>query len=423
MNRINRKVSPLNHVINPLKISSSSLPEPALQGVVRLIVQEDSIEIYHSKVCEMFPKKVVISDDLSIADKLELIKNNVVYMEKITEIVNTANRIFTSSPLNESEVLNFMVLAFMNNDKNFGMSAAIKYGDGFTFPPEVYTIHADRFEELNFDLEKLIEEVQDVNKVNRFNFERVKKWIEFDPDGPDNDRLLAMVIGGGVILHPAENFEPNWKHGLPALSKRYIDASTAVNKMIYDQFLNRLCILLPKRFFEKLEDSQFSKQSWETKAESEKGRQIWDGKNLGRGEGNPINSKEMKQNSIDEWDSIRYPTVYDVANMVWNYAMKIGSWEMLRMYKEDLMGAFTLIDVIAACCKLLCTELTGDLLCVNIACTFGGNEFPFIMNVISRVLQRQYDRFLRGSALIYSDDTFGICLYSDLLHDFELLGK
>ena len=50
------------------------------------------------------------------------------------------------------------------------------------------------------------------------------------------------------------------------------------------------------------------------------------------------------------------------------------------MYKEDLMGAFTLIDVITICCKLLCTELTEDLLCINIACTFGGNEFLFIMN-------------------------------------------
>jgi hypothetical protein len=97
----------------------------------------------------------------------------------------------------------------------------------------------------------------------------VTKWIEFDPDGPDNHRLMAMVIGGGVILHPSDDFEPNWKFGLPALSSQYIKASAPVNKMmIYDQYLNRLCILLPKLYFDKLEGSQFSKQGWHTKAES-----------------------------------------------------------------------------------------------------------------------------------------------------------
>ena len=103
----------------------------------------------------------------------------------------------------------------------------------------------------------LITEIQDVNRVNRFNFDRVVKWIVFDPDGPDNHRLMAMVIGDGVILHPSDDFERNWKYGLPALSSQYIKASAPVNKMIYDQYLNRLCILLPKLYFDKLEGSQF----------------------------------------------------------------------------------------------------------------------------------------------------------------------
>ena len=83
------------------------------------------------------------------------------------------------------------------------MIEAIKWGDGFVFPPEVHTMHTKRFEELDFNLEALIEEVQGVNKANRFNIERVMKWIAFIPDGPDNHRLLAMVIGVGVILPAA----------------------------------------------------------------------------------------------------------------------------------------------------------------------------------------------------------------------------
>ena len=123
--------------------------------------------------------KVIISDNLTIADKLEFIKNNVVYMEKITEIVDTTSRIFSTRPLNQSEVLDYMVLAFINNDKNYGLEEAIKYGDWFTSSPEVYTIYANRFEELNLNLETLIGKVQAVNKSDRFNRECIKKLIEF----------------------------------------------------------------------------------------------------------------------------------------------------------------------------------------------------------------------------------------------------
>jgi len=140
-----------------------------MQGVVRLIVQENSNKIYHSKVNEIFPKKVIISDNLTIADKLKFIKNNVVYMEKITEIVDTTSRIFSTRPLNQSEVLDFMVLAFINNDKIYGLEEAIEYGNWSTSPPEVYTIYANRFEEVNLNLETLIGEVQAVNKFDRFN--------------------------------------------------------------------------------------------------------------------------------------------------------------------------------------------------------------------------------------------------------------
>jgi len=56
---------------------------------------------------------------------------------------------------------------------------------------------------LNLNLKFLIEEVQAVNKSDRFNREGIKKLIEFYLDGPDNHRLVAMFLGGSVILHSA----------------------------------------------------------------------------------------------------------------------------------------------------------------------------------------------------------------------------
>ena len=231
MNRLNRIASPRELLSNSSITLSSALPlpTPAMQGIVRLIVHDDSIEIYHSRVNETFSRKEIVADNLAIANKLEFIKSNEEYMRRINEIVDIASKILSSSPLNQSAVLDYMVLAFLNNDRNYGLVEAIEYGDGFIFPSEVHTIHAKRFEELGHNLEDLIEEVQAINKANRFNIDHVTEWIKFDPDGPDKHKLLAMVLGGGVILHPAKDFVINWKHGLPSLSLQYLQARAPVN--------------------------------------------------------------------------------------------------------------------------------------------------------------------------------------------------
>ena len=108
MNRLNRIASPMELLSNSSITLSSALPLPAptMQGIVRLMVHDDSIEIYHSGVNETFPKKEIVADNLAIAYKLEFIKSNEECMEKINEIVDIASKIFSSSPLNQTAVLN-----------------------------------------------------------------------------------------------------------------------------------------------------------------------------------------------------------------------------------------------------------------------------------------------------------------------------
>ena len=145
-NRVNRIVTPLTNVSKLPSLLPSLLPEAAIQGVVRVIIDKDSIEIYHNRVNETFPPKIVIIDDQAIADELEFIKNNVEYMKNINEIVDIATTIFSSSPINQSIVLDYMVQAFINDNKNYELDAAIKWSDKFVFPLEVHTKYAKRFE-------------------------------------------------------------------------------------------------------------------------------------------------------------------------------------------------------------------------------------------------------------------------------------
>jgi hypothetical protein len=48
-------MSPVKSVSKLSKVLTPSLTETAMQGVVRVIIDEDSVEIYHSEVNETFP--------------------------------------------------------------------------------------------------------------------------------------------------------------------------------------------------------------------------------------------------------------------------------------------------------------------------------------------------------------------------------
>jgi hypothetical protein len=98
--------------------------------------------------------------------------------------------------------------------------------------------------------------------------------------------------------------------------------------------------------------------------------------------------------------------------------MKFGN-EVLILWKMDLKGAFTLLDVSAQACKWFSAELSNDLILIYITGLFGWTGTPFAFNVLSRVVSFELLKLTAGDLLMYVDDIIGCCRLIDLDQEFK----
>jgi hypothetical protein len=85
----------------------------------------------------------------------------------------------------------------------------------------------------------------------------------------------------------------------------------------------------------------------------------------------------------------------------------------------DLKGAFTLLNVLPKDVSLLSFELTDNLTVMHHTGMFGYTGMPCCFDVISRVINRNLQRLIKGRSTIYVDDIIGVCQNADLIHDLE----
>jgi hypothetical protein len=93
----------------------------------------------------------------------------------------------------------------------------------------------------------------------------------------------------------------------------------------------------------------------------------------------------------------------------------------LVLFKDDIVGAFKRLDFHQDDVRLLAALMTDALVALHIGGMFGTGDFPFIFEVITRVLRRVVGARIRGRLKIYVDDPIAITVKSDLEHDKEAL--
>jgi hypothetical protein len=83
----------------------------------------------------------------------------------------------------------------------------------------------------------------------------------------------------------------------------------------------------------------------------------------------------------------------------------------------DLKGAYTLLSYRTQDVPLLGMEMTDELVMFFLCGIFEWTGTPACFQVITRAVSFELNRTLRGSALMYVDDIFGVCCARDLTHD------
>jgi hypothetical protein len=127
-----------------------------------------------------------------------------------------------------------------------------------------------------------------------------------------------------------------------------------------------------------------------------------------------LNGKWAKDEAVRIWGPIEHPTIDDIAVMIlhfWDEVLRddpAAGWSDLVMWKMDLKGTYTLMDVRPEEAGMFAQELVDDLIFFHLCGVFRWSCTPAAFQVITRTIVWELRHKLRGKARIYVDDIFGV---------------
>ena len=117
----------------------------------------------------------------------------------------------------------------------------------------------------------------------------------------------------------------------------------------------------------------------------------------------PLNSEASKLAAQNEYGEIVHPTLSSILGGISGEAVKEG-WDNLVLWKVDVAGAFTLMDMHPEDVPLLAFKLSNGLPTAGV---FGLSSMPFGFEVGTEVVRESMRLTMRGFTDVYVDDSMG----------------
>ena len=201
-------------------------------------------------------------------------------------------------------------------------------------------------------------------------------------------------------------------------SEKYTDIASAINKQIYDLYLKGLIIILPTEVAKNVKDVHFSAIHWTAQHDKEQGRTLAD-PSAGS---NPLNTPAAKEIVDRVCGMIEHPTIQVLMDMLIEYGEEVGSFDDLVLWKRDLAGAFSLVDILPEHVSLCAYELTNNLTMFYHSGFFGHLELPAMFNIINMVSKLELRRKVSGRIEQYVDDYMAVSQSAQVSSDMNIVG-
>lgn len=329
------------------------------------------------------------------------------HVARADKVIDWIRRIFPDTDITLPPLLELVESAYRSTDNNYGEAEAHKWAELFTFPLDVAERDSSVLESFDFDLAAMVYADHELTAPVRLSRSRVHACIPVED--PDFHILLELADGVEVLLPPDVNppREP------PPLRNKYRRLASVFNKLAYKQHQAGLVYIFRGDCFRQVKQQcRYANAHWTTKK----------GKHQGRALGDPdpsLNSDRMKVLCEEKWGRIDHPTLDRLVNMVLAMAEEHG-WENIVLWKMDLKGAFTLLNIAPNSASSIVIPLLQDYFMVHHTGMFGWTGFPFAFNVLTRVIRRSLRRVCSGAVDMYVDDILGCCLRSEVLRNIQL---
>lgn len=227
--------------------------------------------------------------------------------------------------------------------------------------------------------------------------------------------ILITLCDGVPILTPTEFICNNIP---PPIRNKYLMVRSTVNKLVYAQYVLKNVIIIPTTFAVKLPGIHFSNLHWTAQFGKESGRMLADPSN---GD-NPLNSKNARLLVDDTFGVISHPTIQQLIQMILLAIDEHGIMNIM-LWKKDLRGAFTLLNILPRDVQKCAYELTDGLTMIHLTGFFGWMGFPAAFHVITKVLVSNINPLIDGKVDMYVDDVMGVSPTTSIQKDMTVANK
>jgi hypothetical protein len=315
-------------------------------------------------------------------------------------------------------VYNVVEATYRSVDGEYGAEQARQSGmvDGvpFSLASVVGTGDLERFQACGSDLVRMTREEHNLSLNKRLSEQRVRTCVP--ESDPDFGRILRLATQGVDILR-----DPSFRaeNPVPPLRSLYEMVAPAVDQMIYKEWKQRKCFILPTEVAMAIIGRWYASLHWTKKKGSVPGHKLRDDSAPDPVTGHSLNGGMAKALAQEQNGKITHPTISKIVNMILDQVDMHG-WDNICLFQSDISDAFGQLLVNAGDVCLLLTALTDDLTMINHRGYFGHTGMPPAFAVISRVLERRINAVISGAALVFADDTMGASHISKVQGDLAL---
>jgi hypothetical protein len=139
--------------------------------------------------------------------------------------------------------------------------------------------------------------------------------------------------------------------------------------------------------------------------------------------GNALNSEEAKEYIKERYGELNHPTIISILISICMLAEGCGGFRNIRLWKEDITGAFTHFYYNPDQAIWLSFAISLTHMLIFIMGMFGWSGSPYVFGVFSRALLRFILERIEGKCHCYCDDFIGISPKEQALSDSQICQK
>ena len=235
----------------------------------------------------------------------------------------------------------------------------------------------------NGNLADMVEEVHESRRHDRFNEERCRDVFSGDPEF--HTLLELATIGAFVTIEedfivqaspePLRNLHLRLGHCIPQHALKLWEDGKALLFRMADIMTS--CVL------------HYNNSHWTSKPGVDEGRYLFDCANIANG--SSINSEYAFEMAEEKYLALHHPTIIDILTGLVQLSSRLNCpLSDLRLWKDDIKGAFGQFNINPSMCYLLATQVAVGIVMIYIAGMFGYHACPLIFGVFSRGFRPYY---------------------------------